>query len=868
MGLDAAEFTQGLSKADREAQKFAAGQKRNQSAIDKQVAGLQKQAKMFGMSAKEAKLFELSQKGATAAQLKAADAAFRQMDAQRAAATAGRALGLAAAAIAVGLVAIVRNAINAADALAKFSQKSGVSVRELGGIGYAADLAGSNLEQVSAGIGKLNRKIAEARAGNREANNIFSALQIDPKIGNSQDILLQLADRFSEFEDSPERGALAMEVFGKSGEQLIPLLLDGSKALKENIDFFKQYGGVTEEVAAKSVVFNDTITRIELVLGSLGYAIADALLPMLQGMADGLLEAREKGSLFLDIGAGIRTFFETVLILGANVVYVFKAVGTEIGGLAAQFVALISLDFKGFSAIGDAVKEDAVRARAEIDKLERRIRGIGVSSPDDQSAAESRRLGLTGPAKPKPKRRAPVVGDTGAQSRAAAEAKRILDDQIKAIRAFAGRQKDAYDFANSYLEGSYDAGLVSQSQFFQEQKRIRDAALQDTISSLNKEIEVQRLAARKSSGPDRLGLESQVREALEKRAALVETAGRDEILITQRQQASILSLRDSYEQLRATVLELGGDTASAAKIRIDKQVSDAEKLIREIGGDAGIADQYRSRLEGVESLKSAQEEYARVVDRARISEELTTLASRAGGESEIETLKAVGRVRAQALTQLQSLTAKAQELAVTLNTDEARAYAAELALGFRQALEEVDPLLTRIKELGSEAGDGIAESLGSAITQGKNFKEVLRDIERQLLDMVTKEAFVKPFGNFLSGQINGLTTGGSGGGFFSKVFSGLFGGGGGGSGLGLAAAFPKAVGGRVIPSMPYEVGERGRELFVPDQSGTIIPNHALGGTSKTYHVIINPPSGMSRQAGNQFAAQVAQQLRVADARDN
>ena len=38
---------------------------------------------------------------------------------------------------------------------------------------------------------------------------------------------------------------------------------------------------------------------------------------------------------------------------------------------------------------------------------------------------------------------------------------------------------------------------------------------------------------------------------------------------------------------------------------------------------------------------------------------------------------------------------------------------------------------------------------------------------------------------------------------------------------------PRAEGGPVEPNKPYKVGERGVELFVPDQSGTIIPNDEL-----------------------------------------
>ena len=39
----------------------------------------------------------------------------------------------------------------------------------------------------------------------------------------------------------------------------------------------------------------------------------------------------------------------------------------------------------------------------------------------------------------------------------------------------------------------------------------------------------------------------------------------------------------------------------------------------------------------------------------------------------------------------------------------------------------------------------------------------------------------------------------------------------------------RAMGGNVNPNMPYMVGERGAEMFVPKSAGTVVPNNQLGG---------------------------------------
>ena len=65
-------------------------------------------------------------------------------------------------------------------------------------------------------------------------------------------------------------------------------------------------------------------------------------------------------------------------------------------------------------------------------------------------------------------------------------------------------------------------------------------------------------------------------------------------------------------------------------------------------------------------------------------------------------------------------------------------------------------------------------------------------------------------------------------------------GGGGGGGGGGNTPMPRAAGGDVIVGMPYIVGERGPELFVPSTSGRIIPNDELGGRVINNYTLIMP----------------------------
>lgn len=64
----------------------------------------------------------------------------------------------------------------------------------------------------------------------------------------------------------------------------------------------------------------------------------------------------------------------------------------------------------------------------------------------------------------------------------------------------------------------------------------------------------------------------------------------------------------------------------------------------------------------------------------------------------------------------------------------------------------------------------------------------------------------------------------------------------------------RAGGGPVSGGTPYVVGERGPELFVPGSSGSVVPNHALGGGGITLNVTVTNPVASGEQLANELAA--------------
>jgi phage-related minor tail protein len=95
---------------------------------------------------------------------------------------------------------------------------------------------------------------------------------------------------------------------------------------------------------------------------------------------------------------------------------------------------------------------------------------------------------------------------------------------------------------------------------------------------------------------------------------------------------------------------------------------------------------------------------------------------------------------------------------------------------------------------------------------------------------------------------------------------------GGALGMPTTAATGKAIGGSVQNGQPYMVGERGPEMFVPNQSGSIVPNGSLGGGGGvTVNQTINVSTGVQQTVRAEIATlmpQIANAAKgaVADAR--
>lgn len=232
-------------------------------------------------------------------------------------AKAGRAIGLSLAAGAAAAAAAFKATTNRMDELSKAAARASLPTEDFSRLAYAADLADVSMQDLQGAFGRLAKAQADALSGTGEQADAFRALGIEVKnadgsLRNTGDVFREFADKFQQFQGSPEIVAVGMRLFGRSFQNLIPLLKDGAAGLREAGEEADAFGVTLSTQAGQNAErFNDNLTRLAASARGLAMSLTAELLPTLNDLIERFLSARAAGIGFadaLDIAANIKGF--------------------------------------------------------------------------------------------------------------------------------------------------------------------------------------------------------------------------------------------------------------------------------------------------------------------------------------------------------------------------------------------------------------------------------------------------------------------------------------------------------------------------------------------------------------------------------
>jgi hypothetical protein len=135
----------------------------------------------------------------------------------------------------------------------------------------------------------------KAAEGNKDAEAAFARLGVaftnaNGTLRDTEEVMRDLAKAFSEFPEGPEKGALAVEFFGKTGKQFIPAMNDDLDALAEHA---RNVGAIfSEDLVRSSRDYEKASAELEQTMQGIRNTIAEGVLPtltVLKGALDDLI---------------------------------------------------------------------------------------------------------------------------------------------------------------------------------------------------------------------------------------------------------------------------------------------------------------------------------------------------------------------------------------------------------------------------------------------------------------------------------------------------------------------------------------------------------------------------------------------------
>jgi len=270
---------------------------------------------------------------------------------------------------------VVKGAIDAADAVGKMSQRIGVQVSELSRLTHAADLSGLAMEEMATGVQLLSRNMASfASGGSNEASKVFQRLGVSVtdssgKLRSASDVMAQVADRFASMPDGAQKTAAAMDLFGRSGARMIPLLNQGAAGLKGMMEEADRLGITISGATAKAAEeFNDNLTRLGGVMRGIVTQMAAHLLPTLQQLSAQLVATATDGDRMKTWADNISTAMRWVVDITMRAIAGIQGMRAEIAGLSEALSLLGDLEFSAARDAWNKGQAEFVRIQTEMEK--------------------------------------------------------------------------------------------------------------------------------------------------------------------------------------------------------------------------------------------------------------------------------------------------------------------------------------------------------------------------------------------------------------------------------------------------------------------------------------------------------------------
>lgn len=254
-----------------------------------------------------------------------------------------RGLSTAAGLAAGGMLVMAQQAGATADELLTTSQQTGFSVEELQKLKYAADLVDVSYETMTGSVAKLTQNMNENNTALQELG--ISITNEDGTMRDATDVWYEAVEALGQVENGTKRDQLAVELFGKSANEMAGIVDDGGQKLKDLGQEAEDMGIIMSgEAVSNAGQFNDALDKLKNTaaqsFASAGANLATTLIPALEKLIEVVGKVL---SWFANLDGTTQTVILTVLGLVAAISPVLGLISTLTSLAGALNVAMLPM---------------------------------------------------------------------------------------------------------------------------------------------------------------------------------------------------------------------------------------------------------------------------------------------------------------------------------------------------------------------------------------------------------------------------------------------------------------------------------------------------------------------------------------------
>lgn len=238
---------------------------------------------------------------------------------------------------------------------------TGVPTAMLQAWDYAAPLIDTDADTIKGAMTKITKAMGEAQSGSESAQEKFEALGVsitnesDGSLRSAEEVFYDVVDALGQMGAGAERDAIAMELMGKSAQDLNPLIEAGSKALKAYGEEAMAAGYILDEYQiARLGAVDDAYQRLQLTIEAnkkqLAADFAPAAKDAMELFTDVVKKAGEmleRSGIITNLASIIQSLVD-ILRTGGEILTGLPGFNTALDalrvtlGAVAQFVAVIA----------------------------------------------------------------------------------------------------------------------------------------------------------------------------------------------------------------------------------------------------------------------------------------------------------------------------------------------------------------------------------------------------------------------------------------------------------------------------------------------------------------------------------------------